>query len=420
MQGCAIKFKVRGNLFLAGLLSLSLVPIANGQGSERQAWVALVKGMESRMTAEDTLRRTITFLNHYPRSSRKPIVEYMLGEIYFSRGKFNKALAYYKQLTTKLDHIAFGDSAMFRMGECYFNLGKIDKAEAMWGAMSRRYPKTHLRAEVETNECQILIKQGKMHQAAGQYRSLLSRYPHYRKRKSILVGLAQIDFAHQRYIAVLKRLARLNAPEAFYLKGRSLFALKRYQEAATYFDKIVKFHKKHSYAKNAAYLKAEAFFQAGNHKAATQAFTVFLQRYSRGGICFFARYKLAAVLLRQKRYSEALANINRLLADQQQPLAKIFVKYLRAEIYVGLKHFRQAAVLFREILTGSPPEQILETCLLKYAWVLYKNKQYPLAIKTAYRYIRDFSGNPRAVSANFIVANSHYFMRNYGEAIKAY
>ncbi len=420
MRRCTGKYKMLANLFLAGLLGLTAVQIANGQGSERQAWVGLVKGIELKPAAEDTLRRTITFLNHYPRSSRKPIVEYMLGEIYFRRGKYDQALAYYKQLTTKLDHIAFGDSAMFRMGECYFNLGQIDKAEEMWNAMGRRYSKTHLRAEVEANQCQILLKQGKMQQAAGRYRSLLSRYPHYRQRESILVGLAQIDFAHQKYTEVLKRLARLDIPEALYLKGRSLFALKRYQEAATYFDKIVKFHKNHAYAKNSAYLKAEAFFQAGNHKAAAKAFTGFLQRYPRGKIAFFARYKLAAVLLRQKRYKEALANINRLLADQQQPLSGVFVKYLRAEIYVGLKHFRQASAIFREILTGSPPEQILETCLLKYAWVLYKNKQYPLAIKTAYRYIQDFSGNPRAVSANFIVANSHYFMRNYTQAVRAY
>ncbi|MCK5242609.1 tetratricopeptide repeat protein, partial [bacterium] len=417
-QQCKVWVLMGG--ILIGIMGVMSAQTALAKSPETQAWIMLVKAMEANPGAHKTLNQAITFINHYPRSQFKSAAEYMVGENYFINRKYKLALAYYQQLLRKIDTLSYGDSVMFRLGECHFNLGKIKQAENTWNAMQSRFPKTYLRSEVEVNRCQILLKQEKYHAAMRRYRALLSRYPYLRDRKNILVGLARIDYAQQKYVEVLKRLARIKTPAALYFKGRSLFALKRYQEAANYFDKIEKRHPKHIYVKNSIYLKAESFFRANNFSAATRAYKKFLQRYPQGTLAYFARYKLTAVLLSRKKYNEALANINRGMAMPQQHLSAFFMKYLRAEIYVGLRRYSQAAELFREIVGSNPPEQILETCLVKYAWVLYKSKKYALAIKIAKRHLETFGGNERAVSAHCIIANSNYFMRNYRQALRTY
>jgi TolA-binding protein len=415
-------------LFLAGWAALGMlaVPYAAPAGdtapsaAEAAAWVQLIRAMETSPTSETTLNRAISYLNYYPSSPNRPASEYMIGEINFLRGRYELAMPYYRMVAARTTDVGFGDSAMFRLGECSYNLGRIAEAQTTWNDMLGRYPSTHLRSEVENNNCDVCMKQGQYEEATKGYRSLLSHYPYYRERKNVVVGLAQLDFVHQQYDEVLKRLAKVNSAEAYYWKGRALFAQERYQDAANYFDKIIKFYPQHFYVVNAAYLKAESFFQGGNLEGATQAYSEFVTYYPQIPMAFYARYKLAAVLLAQKKYQEALANVGRLTGETRFPNSAVLAKYLMAEIYVGLGQFPTAAQLFREISMANPPEEILETCLLKYAWVLYKNRQYDLATKAADRYLQDFSGSPNAISAYFITSNGLFLTGRYNDAVVHY
>jgi TolA-binding protein len=411
-------------IFLAGLAALGILAAPLGvqagdtpiSSTEAVAWVQLIQAMESNPTAETTLNRAISYLNFYPSSSNRPASEYMIGEINFLRGRYELAIPYYRMVAARKTDVGFGDSALFRLGECSFNLGKIEEAQATWNEMLSRYPSSHLRPEVESNACEVYMKLGQYEEAVKGYNSLLSHYPFYRERHNVVVGLAQLDFIHQQYNEVLRRLAKLSTPEAFYWKGRALFAQDRFQDAANYFDKIVKFHGQHFYAVNAAYMKAESFFQGGNLDGATQAYSEFVSRYPQIPMAFFARYKLAAVLLAQKKYQQSLANVSQLTGTNRFPNSAVLAKYLMAEIFVGLGQYPNAAQLFREISVSNPPEEILETCLLKYSWVLYKNRQYDLAAKAAERYLQDFSGSPNAISAYFIVANGLFLTGRYTDA----
>jgi TolA-binding protein len=415
-------------LFLAGLAALGILFAPLGalgtetpvSATEAAAWVQLIRAMETSPATESTLNHAISYLNFYPSSPNRPAAEYMVGEINFLRGRYELAIPYYKMVAARQNDIGFGDSAMFRLGECSFNLGKIEEAQTIWNDLLSRFPSSHLRSEVESNACDVFLKQGQYEEAAKGYRSLLSHYPFYRERKNVVVGLAQLDFVHQQYDEVLKRLAKVSTPEAFYWKGRALFAQERFQDAANYFDKIVKFHSRHFYAVNAAYMKAESFFQGGNLEGATQAYAEFVTYYPQIPMAFYARYKLAAVLLAQKKYQQALANVGPLTGETRFPNSAVLAKYLMAEIFVGLGQYPTAAQLFREISMANPPEEILETCLLKYAWVLYKNRQYDLATKAADRYLQDFSGSPNAISAYFIVANGLFLTGRYNDAVTNY
>lgn len=417
--------KTKGLLLM--MIAVLLVGLVNNQGvcspaAEARAWINLVKGMIVAPEGSTTLQKAVSFFNHYPRSANRGTVEYMIAEINFNQKRYKNAINYYRQIVSSQDPAmaVLKESALFRAGECYFNSGDALKANQMWEVLLSRFPKTYLRAEVEANRCQLLLKKGEYQQAEQHYRSLLSRYPHYRERDGIVAGLAQIDFAYGKYDQVLKRLQNRRTPEALYLKGRALFALNRFQEAANYFDKIVKYHSHHPYAFNATYLKAEAFFQNKNDSAAMLAFKDFLARYGHTPLAAFANFKMAAVLLRLGKYKQALVYSQRLVKDQNHVLIGFLWKYLNAEIMVGLKRYDQAGTYYRQILASSPPENIYEPCLIKYAWVLYKNGQYQNAINTAYRYLQSFGGRDRAILAQFIIANSYYFTRNYTKAIKTY
>lgn len=409
-------------LVVITMLVLLVSPSYSEGQREARAWIGLVKAMMTAPTSEGTLQKAISFYNHFPRSGRRGTVEYMIGEINFNKQRYKNALNYYQMLARSQDPAKqfLADSSLFRMGECYFNTGDVVKANQTWKTLLQRFPKTHLRAEIEVNRCQLLLKQGNYQQAERQYRSLLSRYPHYRDRDSVVVGLAQIDLDYQRYDEVLKRLQKRQTPEALYTKGRALFALGRFQEAANYFDKLVKYHNRHAYAHNAYYLKAESFFQNKNDQATVLAYKEFLERYPNSQLSAFANFKMAAVLLRQKKYNEAYAYSQKLAKDPNRVVMGFLLKYLNAEIMMGMKRYDQAIRYYQQIIASSPPEDIYETSLIKYAWVLYKNKQYQSAIKTGYRYLQSFGGRERAISAQFIIANSFYFSGNYGKAIKTY
>jgi len=415
-----IELKVRGWQFLVVHLMVGAASLAWAGPTENQAWVNMIKAMETNPAAESTFNQAISFINYYPRSERAQSAQYMVGEILFLQGKYDQAAAYYKVLLPHLDKIGFGDSVLYRLGECSINAGQISQAQEYWGTLLKRYPDTHLRSEVEANNCQLLLKQGKYKEANDAFRNLLNRYPHYRDRHNIVTAQAQIELAFQKYDQVLKRLARLETPDTYYLKGRALFSMGRFQEAANYFDKLIKQNSRHPYAINAMFYKAESFFRAQNIPAADEAYRAFLKTYPRALLSPYARYKYAAVLLQEKQYREGLANLNALLGGDKQSISPLMVKYLMAEMYIGLNQFQAASELFREIVSNAPEEQILETCLLKYSWVLYKSRNYATAIQTANRYIENFSGSPRAISAYFVIANSQLFLGRFQEAIKIY
>ena len=83
------------------------------------------------------------FLRRYPKHALADDSQYLIGEIWFRRRKFEMALEEFRKVLNYGAETAdrVGDAAV-RMGECWVALNKVDRARVEWEAVLRKFPKS--------------------------------------------------------------------------------------------------------------------------------------------------------------------------------------------------------------------------------------------------------------------------------------
>ena len=77
---------------------------------------------------DDASFRLEDFLRLYPQSSRCNMARFYLGNFQYTRGDFDKALEYYRQVDVSEVEFDHRSEYNFKVGYCYFQKGDIDKA----------------------------------------------------------------------------------------------------------------------------------------------------------------------------------------------------------------------------------------------------------------------------------------------------
>ena len=371
---------------------------------------------------------------------------YWLGQADYQLQKFGLALAAYDTVTREYSKSDFADSALYGAGICALKLMKTEEARQDFRALLSRYPKssdrpqaafllaqidldakryaeartafeslltgpgsdaaaTRLRAAAEDGLIQCLLALQDYKSAAGRLEAAIARLPAtdaHRFAAQLSLGhsryhLKDYEPAYAVYLEASKAAEPAVASEALYWAGNAALAQKKFSDAAAHFSSYVRKYAAQPLAAKAQLRAGDAFANAQQNDAATQAYKAVIANYGQSPEAADAKQALqemkgeqirGSILAARReiqagRYAEAQTSLNSLLRSNPDPDIAAEAQYLLGVTYENLKQPTPAAAAYAESMRLKPTAPWMGELQSSLAWLWLDLKQPANAEKAA-------------------------------------
>lgn len=263
---------------------------------------------------------------------------FLEGESYYGLGKFEKALAAYKQVSEKYPDSLLADEASWAQALTYKALGDNENALPLMVEYFKTGANKENRATALYNAILLKIKNTQNESAITHVKNYLEEFPygeHYEQMLFLLGSLYQktkqyknTDVTLNRYIEEFSDSTRL--PEVYFLLGYSRqlsgqleAAIEAYQSVAP--DPGNKFY--YSALKNLAYVYLN---QADNEKA-VEVFRRIIEEFDEHDLSIDTLLWMGERYLEKANYNDILLTLNAIKDQPKEPDARAAVAYYKAE-----------------------------------------------------------------------------------------
>jgi TolA-binding protein len=205
------------------------------------------------------------------------------------------------------------------------------------------------------------------------------------------------------------------------LKGRglALWALKRFAETATVFEKAAGLVKDPSEREQCLIKAADALFANGQYKLAGESYARILTQFPDTPLVPQTLFQLAESLGRQGEWVQAedrFRTLARRYADS--PLAeRALMRLAEMKEERGASFMREALAAYGEVMEVYPGGALYAEALYRHGLVSYQLLQFEDALKDFSRVVDEFSGSRVAAQAFFMRGRSLYMMGREEEAL---
>lgn len=205
------------------------------------------------------------------------------------------------------------------------------------------------------------------------------------------------------------------------LKGRglALWALKRYAETATAFEKAAALVKDPSEREQYLIKAADALFANGQFKLSGEAYMRILSQFPGTARTPQTLFQLAESLGRQGEWSQAedrFRTLTRRYSDS--PLAeRALMRLAEMKEERGASYMREALAAYGEVMDVFPGGALYAEALYRHGLVFYQLLQFADALKDFSRVVDEFPGSRVAAQAFFMRGRSLYMMGQEEEAL---
>lgn len=194
--------------------------------------------------------------------------------------------------------------------------------------------------------------------------------------------------------------------------ANNLFSLKRYRDAAEFYDKVDAYAISDEDKAEYTFKKAYAYFSSEQQKEAKKLF--FSLKDGQSSYAGSARYYYAHILYNDSNYQEALANFLPLREDEQ---FGALVPYYLAHIYHELENYQKLIEVGQNLVETATPSRAPEIAKLV-ADAFYQQKNYRQSVKYLEMYSK--KGGRMRMTDYFQEGYANYQLENYGSAITAF
>ncbi len=308
---------------------------------------------------EDDVLRMAPDLLSDPNLVLRDEVERIVGDVYFNRGEYRRALDYYHQANSDAEKKNGGNAVMagnYPMGYCYYMLGKYDSAATFLSKFVGKEDSTAQNALFtlgdtyikldRKNDARTAFKSASemrhnldiQEEAAFNYAKLscelnpnaynesirsfenyLQRYPKSKRKAEIQQILTSLYCTTRNYkdaLALIERNKKELLKDAtmrrayqriLVNRGIDLFNERNLQQAAVCFDSAVSVNATPSITTDALYLSAESQYRLANYGKAQKLLDRFFTATSRKSSAYYtqALYTAGYVYMRRKNYERA-------------------------------------------------------------------------------------------------------------------
>lgn len=312
------------------------------------------------------------FLNDFPQSPYTDKVNDYLVEVYLTTKSYDAALRSIEKIKHPSDKIMGAkQNVLFQLGTQSFANANFTDAISYFEqsiAIGRYMPAVMADA---------YFWKGESHYRLGEYDRAINDYRTYLNngRSNEINALAE------------------------YSLGYSYFKLERYNDALSFFRRYISSEKDQ---KSAAY--ADAFNRIGDCQYYNRQFTAAEESYARAaslipGGSDYAVFQKGFILGLQKKYSEKVREMDRLIADYPNSEYVDDALYEKGRSYVLMENANQAASAFNQLLKEHPQSSFARKAGIQLGLLYYNNNQPEKSAEAYKQVVANYPGSEEAQTA---------------------
>lgn len=269
--------------------------------------------------------------------------DYQVGYSYYMVGRYDSAAVYLAKKTACTDSVA--QNALYTLGDCYVRLGRKNDAASMFLQASKMDFNKRVKEDALFNYAKLTceLNRNAMGESIRSFESYLKKYPksgHRTEAEEILTDLYCSTNNYKEAIRLLEQVPQRNATleqayqRALMNRGIELCNSGNRKEGVAKYEQAVKVNALPKITAESNYLLGEERYREGQIKAAEVCLNKFLlsSYASTSGYALVARHTYAYLLMQQKRYEEAfetLSDLDKRLSNPQDSKEKA----MRADVH---------------------------------------------------------------------------------------
>ena len=339
---------------------------------------------------DDAYYRLEEFLRLYPQSSRGTMARFYLGNFYYSRGDYDRAIEYYRAIDASEVEFDHRSEYNFKTGYCYFQKGEVVKASRYFSqqvggrskyAASSLYYYAHI--QYQSGQYELALKNFRELQKDRKFAKIapayIARIYYYLgrddeflemapsllkdkdalKRDEIYRMMGEIYFNRGEYKKALEQYEHVNDAQASaanctpqdidYQVGYSYYMTGRYAEAARHLER--KTSCVDSVAQSALYVLGDCYVRLDRKRDARsmmlQASKMdFNPRIKEDALFNYAKLSCE---LNENAYNESIRSMENYLKKYPNSVHKTEVQEILTGLYCSTNNYKEAIRLLEQI-----------------------------------------------------------------------
>jgi tetratricopeptide (TPR) repeat protein len=362
----------------------------------------------------------------------KPLVPYMIANIYYKQQRYDELIAYVEQVG-KDKTIRSREDISLLAGEAYYRKGNYAKAAEyfeQYAAGTRTRPSTDVAYRLAFSQ----YKTGNYPKAIDNFKPVaaatkdtLSQYASYHLGLSYLKGENK-PFAVTAFDAARKgKFSKEIAEDAAFYHAKVSYDAGNNSEAIVALKEFTKIYPGSKHISEVNELLGEAYLNSNNYAEAIAHMESIQRKTPRINRAYQRlTFNRGVELFNNERFDEAVDMFSRSLKTPEDADLKIAAYFWSGESYSAARKFPEAinqyAAVFRESRAAATEYHLKSRYGIGYAY--YNTKDYPKALEHFREYVNRASSQP-AYKQNYTdallrLADSYYVTKNYNEAVRYY
>jgi len=268
------------------------------------------------------------FQNEFSTDTRVPQAMYQEAQSLYRMEFYSDAVNVWQKLANKFPKHELTEKARFQSARTLFDLGRSTDAVDAFQTFIVKHPNSERVKEAQLQLAHAYYNAGNYVRAVPQYEKFLQLYPASEEAVSVQ------DFLQMSYVKVGKSFEEIEQltkgqaksqvlADLYWEKGAKAFNDKKYDEALSYFEKILIDFPASNLAAQAAFYRAEALFLTQQQAVAGAAYKNFLAQFPNDESASTALFRLGVCLFDQNRFDEAALTFENFIQKYpDDPMAK--------------------------------------------------------------------------------------------------
>jgi len=338
-------------------------------------------------------------VQYFEKSLKYPIdpdyvaeASFWCGEAYSIGKKYEQAAEQYQRIIgisgySNQDILL---KARYGLGYAYYNLQQYDRALFNFKEFVNKAPRT------QSNLSDGMLRLADCYYVSKSYPEALINY-----RKVVQYRSVDEDYAHLQ-------------------SGAILGIMRKYEEAGSELDLIIKNYPQSRILDEALFQRAQLDFEQGNYASAVTGYSTLIQTKATSRFVPYAYTRRAASYFNLKEYNKTAQDYITVLENYgSHPASNDVLIPLQEALNLSGRSSDFDKYL-AEFKTAHPDAKGIESVEFESSKNLYFNQDYQKAITALTRYTNSYPESPRLSEAKYYQAESYYRLKDWNKALSIY
>lgn len=295
---------------------------------------------------------------------------FYLAESLVPLGDFKNARIHLDDFITRNPKHQFATQAQYRLGEVSYLTGDSESAARHLQKFASENPQHALLEFAYPYLAEIKLKSGSFKDAERFFELSLAKHPNGKLANESRFGLAraleklnEVDEAIRFYQLLIKRPESGRVPDSLLQIGKIYFRRNRFGVSQQVFTQFESQHGTHDLIQPVRYWSGRTAYELGDYTTANRYFETALRNNPTKKITPALHYEYARSLSEEKRYTEALVNLDIVFADFRDSYWGDDALLLKIQIFRNTQQFDLAVSNCETFRETYPQSELIANCL---------------------------------------------------------